>query len=391
MAVRSARPRHLQPIAATTGRVLVARWDPTASEGGTQCIGLHLAVPRVRPLVWGPTGWASLARVMGLVNLPKTAIRGHPDYACRRAPWGGSMTSQADAAVVAAVDAATVPRTQSQDPVPARFALELRPDQDPVARRRRGGRAACRLASPGHPAVGAGSAGAGSGPPGPSAGRGSAGRLLHRGLRAGRAVRPHHRRAGPADRLLPRAGPSATTRSPAEPSPASRPAAGWLRNRPWSPPLSGPSIGCRCRPPGRFSEQDGRPSRGQDVIVAQPDTGITAHVELVGVTFVPGFDVIDEDHDPTDPLDRERQPRARHRDGQRPGVTRQLRRHGLGPPGLADADPRDRERGADQADHGRTGDRLGDPGRGPGGDHEPGGHSRERVAPRHPSARSRRT
>jgi len=36
---------------------------------------------------------------------------------------------------------------------------------------------------------------------------------------------------------------------------------------------------------------------GKDVIVAQPDTGITPHVELVGVAFVPGFDVIDEDND----------------------------------------------------------------------------------------------
>ena len=51
-----------------------------------------------------------------------------------------------------------------------------------------------------------------------------------------------------------------------------------------------------------YSEQSGRPSRGKDVIVAQPDTGITAHVELVGVAFVPGFDVIDDDNDPTDPL-----------------------------------------------------------------------------------------
>jgi hypothetical protein len=50
------------------------------------------------------------------------------------------------------------------------------------------------------------------------------------------------------------------------------------------------------------SEQTGRPSRGKDIIVAQPDTGITAHVELVGVAFVPGFDVIDNDNDPTDPL-----------------------------------------------------------------------------------------
>jgi len=51
-----------------------------------------------------------------------------------------------------------------------------------------------------------------------------------------------------------------------------------------------------------FSEQAGRPSRGEDVVVAQPDTGITPHVELVGVAFVPGFDVIDDDSDPTDPM-----------------------------------------------------------------------------------------
>jgi hypothetical protein len=51
-----------------------------------------------------------------------------------------------------------------------------------------------------------------------------------------------------------------------------------------------------------YSEHDSRPSRGQGVIVAQPDTGITAHVELVGVALVPGFDVIDDDNDPTDPL-----------------------------------------------------------------------------------------
>ena len=51
-----------------------------------------------------------------------------------------------------------------------------------------------------------------------------------------------------------------------------------------------------------FSERSGVPSRGEDVVVAQPDTGITPHVELVGVAFVPGFDVIDDDTDPTDPL-----------------------------------------------------------------------------------------
>ncbi len=51
-----------------------------------------------------------------------------------------------------------------------------------------------------------------------------------------------------------------------------------------------------------YSEQSDRPRQGKDVIVAQLDTGITRHVELVGVDFVPGFDVIDEDNDPTDPL-----------------------------------------------------------------------------------------
>ena len=51
-----------------------------------------------------------------------------------------------------------------------------------------------------------------------------------------------------------------------------------------------------------FSDRSGAPSRGEDIVVAQPDTGITPHVELVGVAFVPGFDVIDDDNDPTDPL-----------------------------------------------------------------------------------------
>jgi serine protease len=51
-----------------------------------------------------------------------------------------------------------------------------------------------------------------------------------------------------------------------------------------------------------FSEQRGRPSRGAGAVVAQPDTGVTAHAELVGVAAVPGFDVLDGDPDPTDPL-----------------------------------------------------------------------------------------
>jgi hypothetical protein len=51
-----------------------------------------------------------------------------------------------------------------------------------------------------------------------------------------------------------------------------------------------------------FSEARQRPDRGTGVIVAQPDTGITRHVELDGILSVPGFDVLDGDPDPTDPL-----------------------------------------------------------------------------------------
>lgn len=51
-----------------------------------------------------------------------------------------------------------------------------------------------------------------------------------------------------------------------------------------------------------FSEARQRPDRGAGVIVAQPDTGITRHVELEGIQSVPGFDVLDGDPDPTDPL-----------------------------------------------------------------------------------------
>jgi len=51
-----------------------------------------------------------------------------------------------------------------------------------------------------------------------------------------------------------------------------------------------------------FSQARQRPSRGEGVIVAQPDTGVTRHAELVGVASVPGFDVLSNDADPTDPL-----------------------------------------------------------------------------------------
>jgi hypothetical protein len=52
-----------------------------------------------------------------------------------------------------------------------------------------------------------------------------------------------------------------------------------------------------------FSEANLRPSRGSGTVLAQPDTGVTVHPELVGITTVPGFDVLDDDTDPTDPLD----------------------------------------------------------------------------------------
>ncbi len=51
-----------------------------------------------------------------------------------------------------------------------------------------------------------------------------------------------------------------------------------------------------------FSAARQRPDRGAGVIVAQPDPGITVHAELDGVLRVPGFDVLDGDPDPTDPL-----------------------------------------------------------------------------------------
>lgn len=51
-----------------------------------------------------------------------------------------------------------------------------------------------------------------------------------------------------------------------------------------------------------FSEAQQRPSRGEGVIIAQPDTGVTKHAELADVITVPGFDILDSDPDPTDPL-----------------------------------------------------------------------------------------
>ncbi|MEU7532076.1 S8 family serine peptidase [Saccharothrix sp. NPDC042600] len=53
-----------------------------------------------------------------------------------------------------------------------------------------------------------------------------------------------------------------------------------------------------------FSAARNRLSRGEGVVVAQPDTGVTRHRELDGVFTVPGYDVLDHDDDPTDPLER---------------------------------------------------------------------------------------
>ncbi|QYN39139.1 S8 family serine peptidase [Pseudonocardia sp. DSM 110487] len=51
-----------------------------------------------------------------------------------------------------------------------------------------------------------------------------------------------------------------------------------------------------------FSQAQQRPGRGAGVVVAQPDTGVTVHPELAGVAVAPGRDIIDSDDDPTDPL-----------------------------------------------------------------------------------------
>jgi len=52
-----------------------------------------------------------------------------------------------------------------------------------------------------------------------------------------------------------------------------------------------------------FSEAQGRPAHGLGVVIAQPDTGVIRHVELDGVLRVGGWDVLGHDADPTDPLD----------------------------------------------------------------------------------------
>jgi len=54
-----------------------------------------------------------------------------------------------------------------------------------------------------------------------------------------------------------------------------------------------------------YSLQRGRPDRGAGVLVAQPDTGVAEHVELQdALDRTRGFDILDRDADPTDPLDK---------------------------------------------------------------------------------------
>lgn len=52
-----------------------------------------------------------------------------------------------------------------------------------------------------------------------------------------------------------------------------------------------------------YSRERGRPAEGAGIVIAQPDTGITAHPELAGVASVRGFDFIGRDSDVTDPMD----------------------------------------------------------------------------------------
>lgn len=213
-----------------------------------------------------------------------------------------SSLAEDDATVVARVRAATVPGTESSDPVPARFALELRPHQDPavvmtaVEEALADLRARVSPLSALDPEV----------------------LILDLLDRALAAVRPAACFAAgyalaeqfdliTAEPDLPTAffpeqgtaqaglqlGGALSGFPPdcyVDPEPALEATPTWVLDRMHVPAA------------WAFSEQSGRPGRGEDVIVAQPDTGITAHVELVGVAFVPGFDVIDDDNDPTDPL-----------------------------------------------------------------------------------------
>jgi serine protease len=207
-----------------------------------------------------------------------------------------------DATVVARVRAATVPRTESDDPVPARFALELHPYQDPVAVGAEVEHVLADLRARVFPLSALD----------PEVlildllGRALAAAQPAACFAAGYALAERFDLVGAEPDLptaffpehgAPQAGAfldGAMSGFPpgcwVEPEPALEATPAWAIDRMHVPAA------------WVFSEQSGRPSRGEDIIVAQPDTGITPHVELVGVAFVPGFDVIDDDNDPTDPL-----------------------------------------------------------------------------------------
>ena len=51
-----------------------------------------------------------------------------------------------------------------------------------------------------------------------------------------------------------------------------------------------------------YSRGLNRPAGGKGVVIAQPDTGITRHPELDGLDRAAGYDFVDGDADPTDPL-----------------------------------------------------------------------------------------
>ena len=207
-----------------------------------------------------------------------------------------------DATVVARLRTATVPRTESGDPLPARFALELQPHQDPAAVAIMVERALADLRVRVTPlsaldpemlildvldrALAAERPAACF-----AAGYALAGQfdLISAEPDLPTAFFPEHgtaRAGAPTGGALAGFPPGCYV----DPQPALEPTPAWALDRMHVPAA------------WTYSELSGRPSRGKDVIVAQPDTGITAHVELVGVAFVPGFDVIDDDNDPTDPL-----------------------------------------------------------------------------------------
>jgi serine protease len=207
-----------------------------------------------------------------------------------------------DAVLADRLRAATVPRDESGDPLPARFALELRADQDPDGVAATVGEDIADLRTRVTPLS-------------------ALDReilvldLLDRAMAAARPTACFAAGYALAERFdLVSAEPDLPTAFFPEPDtiPARALTGGALAGfppgcfvdpQPVLDPTPNWALDRMHVPSGwAYSEERARPGRGEDVIVAQPDTGITEHVELVGVAFVPGFDVIDEDDDPTDPL-----------------------------------------------------------------------------------------